>query len=113
MVLESDMTRHVSPEDLRVDDYVTISRQTHELLFGSVCEEGWRRPRIERVTVRCDEAGYPLRIVRLCLPFVLVTDPSGSHRVLDVRCHELAKLSPRFGKKAFKCLASPTSEPSL
>lgn len=43
----------------------------------------------------------PFRVVEVCVPFVLVAEPDGAHRTLDLRRHRLARVSDRFGQRAF------------
>lgn len=100
----SEMTtiQTLAPEDVREGEYVTVVRQTLELL-PLLCDE-WETPRVRRVSVMPGWSGTPLRVVRVCLPFVLTEDASGRHLTLDLRRQELARLSEEYGKKAFKCL---------
>src|SRR5262245_50942731 len=102
MDTKHETTRSLAPEDVREGDYVTVSRQVIELL-PMFCDEAWRKPEVQRVRVMPGWAGYPLRVVRVCLPFVLAKNPQGQGVTLDVRRHELSKLTDDYGKKAFKC----------
>ena len=46
----------------------------------------------------------PLRIVSICVPFVLAEKPCGKCITLDIRRMRLAKLSDEFGAAAFERL---------
>ena len=94
--------RAVAPEDIRAETYVTLLREVIEVFpFGCLSESSWRKIEPLRVTVSCDEAGTPLRVIDVCLPFILVEDPCCRHRTLDVRRHQVARLKGRYARKAF------------
>lgn len=96
--------RSIGPEDLREDDYVAITATTVEYI-AFWCDEPWQpSPPVRRARITPETSGVPYRVVRVCVPFVLVRDPKGRHHTLDVRRHELAKLDESYAKKAFKCL---------
>src|SRR5688500_17343729 len=98
------LSKSLAPEDLGEDDYVAVSRQTIELLPLFCDGDSWlRKPEVVPVRITPGYAGYPMRVVRICLPFVLVRDPNGAAITLDTRRHELVKLSEAYGRKAFKC----------
>lgn len=92
-------TRKVAPEDMRPGDYVTVAHETAEFIF---CLDEWRK-QVEptRVTFMPDCAGQPLRVVSVCLPYVLVRTPERKHETLDLRRHHLVRLSRAYGKQAF------------
>ena len=95
--------RSVAPEDLRRGDFVAVVHTTEEFLL--VAGGSWR-PTIQtaRATRIPDDAGQPLKVVQVCVPFVLVKLPDGQHRTLDLRRHRLARLDSSYGRKAFKRL---------
>lgn len=94
----------IGPEDLRPDDYVTVTHTTYEFVspFG---DYSFRRT-LEPVRVTCipPTAGAPLRVVEACVPFVLVRDADGRHQTLDLRRHRLVRLDADYGRRAFKRL---------
>jgi hypothetical protein len=101
---QTPIAKPVAPEDLRPETYVSVMSITIELLW---CDEGapWSRPGLIRTTwLPGADAGTPLRVVSICLPFVLVEQPTGAHQTLDVRRFRFAQLTGEFGRKAFKRL---------
>lgn len=58
----------------------------------------------EPVRMRCRpvDAGVPLKVEEICLPFVLATTPLGAPHTLDVRQVQLARLSRRYGRAVTK-----------
>lgn len=99
-------TRPLAPDDLLVGGYVTIARTTYELVpdDASAGYDGELRPL--RIAMIPSDAGRPLKVHRLCLPFVLVKDPAGAHHTLDLRRHHLVRLDPAFGAEAFERLGT-------
>jgi hypothetical protein len=98
-----ETSRSAAAEDLREGDYVTVTRMAVELVPFLV-DECWTTPRVHRVHVTPPWSGYPLRVVKVCLPFVLTRDPKSQSMTLDLRRYQLAKLTEGYGRKAFKCL---------
>ncbi len=99
------------PEDLRAGDYVArlyevsyyprIARVLNEFTSGDIGTIQWSQPAKDAA---------PMRIASVCLPFVLARGVDGKYVTLDVRKDRLARLSPRFGKKAFARLKPKEGE---
>lgn len=104
-------SRVIGPEDVKVNQYVTITHVTYEFL----ADDCFALPRAEiapsRVTLMHGCAGRPLKVVGVCLPFVLVEDPAGTHSTVDLRKCQIALLNARFGRKAFKMLKTGAATP--
>lgn len=107
------LARPLAPEDLRSGQFVCIMHVMHEYIpFWCLEEATFREPEPVRLFCLAEEAGTPLRVVEVCVPFVLVEQPDGAHRTLDLRRHRLAGVSERFGERAFKRLRrSPATRP--
>ncbi len=96
--------RPIAPEDIRKGKYVAVLSITHELL-PLLCESAWLFERSQpcRIAFWPDEDEMePVKVISLCLPFVLVKDARGRVRTFDVRRHRLAAVSEEFGRKCFK-----------
>lgn len=94
----------LAPEDLREDDYVTLTAATLEYVHIPCDDWAPHAAEVRRLRYTPATSGTPYRVVRVCLPFVLVRDAAGKHATLDTRRHALARLDAEYGKKAFKCL---------
>ena len=82
---------------------MTVASVTVELIPFLLDDNSWKQDlEPSRVSVMPDCAGYPLEIVGVCLPFVLVRTPSGAHGTLDLRRHRVVRLSSKFAKMASK-----------
>ncbi len=99
------ISRPLPPEDVRPGDYVAVLRESHEFInIFALCDPLLGRETTVRVTLTPDEAGVPLRVVAVCLPFVLVEDGGEKHRTLDLRRHAIARLDEDYARKAMKRL---------
>jgi hypothetical protein len=100
----STLARALAPEDIRVDDYVTL---LHEFIdvpsFFWCCDATLLAPE-EPVWIRYlpQSAGMPLRVKSVCLPFVLVRNPWRVERALDLRKYRIARLAKRYAIRAWK-----------
>lgn len=108
--MDTELTtcKPLAPDDLVPGTHVAaLFVYTEHLPFSVLCgdDEPWRSREVIRTRwlPTCD-AGMPLRIVSVCLPFVLVERPDGKHATLDVRRIRLARLSEHFARKATKRL---------
>ena len=98
------MAKPLAPEDVRVGDFVAVLHKTYELPSFLWNAESFRVPLDEPVRLRLipDGGGEPLKVRAVCLPFVFVKDPGGSHRTLDLRIAHLARLHQDFAKIVWK-----------
>lgn len=92
----------VAPEDIRVGDYLIVLHTTYELLPMLLgCESSFAPPKPTRMTLMSWDT-EPKRVVRICLPIILVLEPDGEKDTIDVRRHNLARVDLAFGRTAFK-----------
>ncbi len=98
---DRQLAQRVAPEDLSPGDYVCVMHVLKEPSFlDYLCDvNGGSRPR--HVAHLPEEGALPLRVLDVCLPFVLVNDAKGEYRMLDMRRETLARVSRRYGRLAF------------
>ena len=94
----------VAPEDLQPGDFVTLLHFVCELPSYLWCADAATMPVDEPVRIQLipANAGLPLKVQAICLPFVLVKRPSGKQRTLDVRQCRLARLDSAFATATWK-----------
>jgi hypothetical protein len=98
MTTERMMAKPLAPEDLRCGMYVMRLKQICEIMgFWLDAVDKTSITRVARTPWRSQ---MPLRVVEVCLPFVLVEDAKGRSGMLDVRLVQLAQVSDRFGREA-------------
>lgn len=99
------LSKLLAPEEIRPGEYITLLREVHEFLnIWAACDPLLKRELLLRAEFIAEDAGLPLRVVSVCLPFVLAEEPSRKHRTLDVRRYAIARLDERYAKKAMKKL---------
>ncbi len=103
---ETHVGRPVAPEDLRCGDFVSVLSEIGEYLSFLWCHDSQLLAPNEPVRVqwRPDDAGMPLKVKAICLPFVFAKVPTGPGRLLDVRQCRLVRLSPGYARTVWKSL---------
>ncbi len=94
---ESNLARILAPEDVQPKMYVSIMHVVYEHVAWCREPEPWRKGEPARSLLLPDDPSEPLKVVEVCLPFVLVEDAEGDCKTLDVRRQRLAELSQRYG----------------
>jgi len=104
-IFKTDSTnavRMIAIEDIRPGMYVTpmsmIDEQTP--FFSAACGEWDADRKPIRYRLMSSGAGFPFKVIDVCVPFVLAEDPEREHVVFDVRRYRLARLPKSFGKGA-------------
>lgn len=98
----------VAGEDLRPGDYVALFTQVCELpsYFWDDADFSLSPHELVRLTHIPREAGVPLKIVDVSLPFVYVIKPNRTVKTLDLRRTQLVRLAPQCAKKVWKRMKS-------
>jgi hypothetical protein len=92
---ETNTVRILPPEDIEPGQYVSMLYEINDSLFS--CSE---TP--PKLGLAYDV--QPVRVVEVCLPLVLVIQPDGSHRTIDVRKYRLGRVPQVFGQQVFSCI---------
>lgn len=109
---DTDLARRLAPEDIRPGDHVailTFLREDFPFMWG--CDSSFARAEPVRTTWMPSDGGQPLEVIAVCLPFILVSEPTGISRTIDLRRYSLVRLSRRYARKAKKRLRSPPKPP--
>ena len=95
----STLAASLAPEDVQCGDNVAVLNEMSEFAsflwdetFSSSPED------VVRVWWRPQDAGMPLRVEAVCLPFVFVKAANGDARTLDIRQVQLVRLSPDYAQ---------------
>lgn len=97
------LARSLAPEDIEPGRYVAVLTAIREHFSGLYSDElQWKEPR--RVLLRWlpDDDEHVMRVVSVCLPFVLVRTPEKKTRLIDTRQYELAEIPAAAGRAAFR-----------
>jgi len=97
------LARALAPEDIRPGYYVAVLYVIGEYVpWLALDEAGWRRAEPVRVQLLPRFGDHPMKVIDVCLPYVLVKEADGDYRTLDVRRHRLARVTRRFARTAFE-----------
>jgi hypothetical protein len=101
---EATLAKSLAPEDIRPGDFVTPLHLIAEVPSYFWCDDCWTLPRDQLVRIRYTPTagGLPLKVMSVCLPFVLVKQASGERHTIDSRQCQLARLDHRYAKRAWK-----------
>lgn len=109
-VLQSTVAATVAGDDLRCGDYIAVLTQTCELPSFLWDNSDFRLSPHELVRLQvipCD-AGLPLKVFAICLPFVYVFPPGKKEvKTLDLRRMQLVRLNKTHAKTVWKQMQQP------
>jgi hypothetical protein len=105
----------VAPEDVCVGMEIAVLTETFECPTFLWCGEMPSHSASEpvRLTMLPKDAGLPLRVKAVCLPFVLTVDPDGSGHLLDTRRMQLVRLDREYAKLVRKAVRTKKPAPFL
>ena len=107
------LSKTLAPEDVRRGQYVTVLNELWEIPSFFWCDGvlSLAPEAPVRMQLLAREAGVPLKVKRICLPFVLAKHPRGAMRALDLRRCQLARLEGEYARAAWRALAVSVSAP--
>ena len=90
-----------SPEDIRPGDFIAVTHTRFELIPDNL-EPMLGGTEIEpiRLTALPNEAGTPMKVIALCLPFVIGETAYAARVVVDTRRHALIRVSEDYAMAA-------------
>jgi len=109
----STLAKALAPEDIRRGDIVTPLDEIAELPSFFWCADATVLPYDQPVRIRFvpSGGGVPLKVKRVCLPFVLLKHPKGERRTVDVRKYRLAQLGKAYARAAWKACKRAHAKP--
>ena len=98
------LAKTLAPEDIRPGDFVTRLNEVAELPSFFWCGDAPLDSSEEPIRMQFipESSGLPLKVKAVCLPFVLVREPSGERQTLDIRRSRLARLDRAYAQDAWK-----------
>jgi hypothetical protein len=108
------LAKSVAPEDLVRGEYVAILNETYEYVsFLWNCDSTVLPPNIPiKIQWQSQSEGMPMKIVDICLPFIFIKEPNGTHRSLDMRKYQLVRLDESYAKRVWDILDTRKDEKS-
>jgi hypothetical protein len=106
--LEPSAAMTIAGEDLACGDYVALLNETVDFpsFLWDACGASLSPHELVRLRVIPSNAGYPLRVIAICLPFVYVKTPGGETATIDTRRTQLVRLHRKCAKVIWKELRS-------
>jgi hypothetical protein len=103
----------VAGEDLACGDYVALLNETVDFpsFLWNACGALLSPHELVRLRVIPATAGYPLRVIAICLPFVYAKMPGGETVTIDTRRTQLVRLHRKCAKVIWKELRSMPKQP--
>lgn len=92
----------LAPEDLRCGDYIAVLDEFVDVPAWLWCDSSLDAPISRRIRCRAGDAGVPLRVKAICLPFVFVKSALRRSMTLDVRHFQLVRLDPHYARTVWK-----------
>ncbi len=106
---EATLAKALAPEEIRRGDFVTPLFVISELPSFWWRSDSWVLPLEEPVRIRFMPPleGTPLKVLSVCVPFVLVKSAAGEQKTLDLRTCQLARLDRSHARRAWKAIRKP------
>ena len=106
--LEPSAAMTIAGEDLACGDYIALLNETVDFpsFLWDACGASLSPHELVRLRVVPSNAGYPLRVIAICLPFVYAKTPGGETTTIDTRRTQLVRLHRKCAKVIWKELRS-------
>ena len=98
----------VAGEDLAGGDYVALLNEVIDFpsFLWDSCGASLSPHEMVRLRLFPEQAGKPLKVLVVCLPFVYAKSPSGDTKTIDTRQLQLVRLNRKCAKIVWKELRS-------
>lgn len=106
--LELTAAATVAGEDLACGNYIALLNQTVDLpsFLWDACGAMLSPHELVRLKMIPVDAGQPLMVIAICLPFVYAKTPDGEISTVDTRQTQLVRLHRKCAKRVWKELQS-------
>ncbi len=109
--METSVAARIAGEDIKGGDYVTVLNEMIELPSYLWCcsSTSFTPEELIRIRYMPRDAGKPLKVVGVCLPFVYAKNDRGTVVAIDTRLRQLARLDRKCARSVWKKLKKTTS----
>ncbi len=110
--LEPRAAATVAGEDLACGDYVALLNETIDCpsFLWNACDASLSPYELVRLKMIPSNAGHPLRVIAICLPFVYAKTPGGETATIDTRRTQLVRLDRKCAKVIWRELRSAAGQ---
>jgi hypothetical protein len=111
--LEPSAAATIAGEDLASGDYIALLNQTVDFpsFLWDACGASLSPHELVRLKVIPGNAGRPMRVIAICLPFVYAKTPKGKTATIDTRRTQLVRLDRKCAKVIWKELRRAPKQP--
>jgi len=112
--LEPRAAATVAGEDLACGDYVALLNETVDFpsFLWDACGASLSPHELVRLKVIPNNAGHPLRVIAICLPFIYAKTPGGETATIDARRMQLVRLDRKCAKTIWRALRAAAKQPA-
>jgi hypothetical protein len=112
--LEPTAAATVAGEDLACGDYVSRLNETTDFpsFLWDSCAVTLSPHELVRLKLIPSNAGHPLKVVAICLPFVYAKTPGGEMATIDTRRTQLVRLDRKCAKLIWRQLRAGVKQQS-
>lgn len=102
--LETTVAATVSGEDVSCGDYVALLNAVCELptYLWNCCSDSTAPHELIRLRLIPSEAGVPLKVFAICLPFVYAQTATGEVETIDLRREQIVRLDRKSAKRVWR-----------
>ncbi len=106
---ETTVAATVAGEDVNCGDFVALLSTIYELpsYFWDSCDVALIPNELVRLRMIPSEAGVPLKVIAICLPFVYAKTSCGEVKTLDLRRTQIVRLDRASAKQVWQALKPP------
>lgn len=107
--LETTVAATVAGEDVSCGDFVALLNVTCEIpsYFWNACDSLLPPSELVRLRIFPSDAGVPLKVLAVCLPFVYAKTARGETKTIDLRRTQIVRLDRASAKQVWSALKSP------
>ena len=94
VISKTRTTRTIAPEDIRVGEHVAILKVSYEYLSFLWCFDstGDKSTPVRVTFLPFQDVGQPLKVLAVCLPFVVVSRSNSRKFSIDVRACQIGRV---------------------
>ncbi|GAB5403221.1 MAG: hypothetical protein Aurels2KO_14520 [Aureliella sp.] len=99
----TSLAASLAPEDVKIGDFIAPLTRTYEL--PSYLWNDAYTTHVVRLQMTAHDAGCPMKVKAVCLPFVHVSLGKKKRQIIDVRTTQIARVDERYARQVRRDIA--------
>ncbi len=99
----TSLAASLAPEDVKIGDFIAPLTRTYEL--PSYLWNDAYTNEIVRLQITAHDAGRPMKVKAICLPFVYVSLRKKKRQIIDVRTTQIARVDKHYARQVRRGIA--------